>query len=510
MAMPGTDALSSSRELVLALRESLAHETSSRVELIETHISWVLLAGAYAYKIKKPVRLSFVDFSTLALRCHFCDEELRLNRRYAPQLYIGVVPITGDAKAPQLWGRGDAIEFALKMHRMRDDDLAGARLSVGALGATDFEHFAATLARWHREAPVASADGAFGTPQRVAGDIDGVLAGWPDPADAAAIGDLERWFGAQALDTAQRVADRLAGGHVRECHGDLHVDNLAIVGGALTAFDCLEFDANLRWIDTTSEIAFLAMDLQARQRHHLAHAFVNAYLDASGDHGALPLLRRCQVYRALVRARVARLRDAGSGSSAQASIAGGYLALAQRLARQWDPRLLVTHGLPGSGKSWVTHGLVQATGAIRLRSDVERARLLGADHYQAADSSAVYERLRELAELSLSAGYPTIVDAACLQRAQRDPWPALAARLRVPYVLLHCDAPADVLHQRVRERALRGGDPSQADESVLQMLTSTQQPLADDELARALRVDTDQPLSPAAMAAHWLAARPAP
>ena len=508
--MPGTDALSSSREMVLALRDSLAREAGSRVELIETHISWVLLAGAYAYKIKKPVRLSFVDFSTLALRRHFCDEELRLNRRYAPQLYIGVVPITGDAKAPQLGGRGEATEYALKMHRMRDDDVAGARLSNGTLGATEFEHFAATLARWHREAPVASADGAFGTPQRVAGDFDSVLGGWPDSSDAAAVDELERWFSAQALDTARRVAERLARGHVRECHGDLHVDNLAIVDGALTAFDCLEFDANLRWIDTTSEVAFLAMDLQARQRHDLAHAFINAYLDASGDHASLPLLRRYRVYRALVRARVARLRDASSGSPAQASTAAGYLALAQRLARQWDPRLLVTHGLPGSGKSWVTHGLVQATGAIRLRSDVERARLLGGDHYQAADSNAVYERLREMAEWSLMAGYPTIVDAASLQRAQRDSWPALAARLRVPYLLLHCDAPAHVLRQRVRERALRGGDPSQADESVLQMLTSTQQPLADDELARALCVDTDQPLSPAAMAAHWLAARPTP
>ncbi|MFI4932772.1 MAG: AAA family ATPase, partial [Burkholderiales bacterium] len=238
--------------------------------------------------------------------------------------------------------------------------------------------------------------------------------------------------------------------------------------------------------------------------------FVNAYLDASGDHAALALLRRYQVYRALVRARVARLREAGSDSPARASIAGGYLARAQRLSRQWDPRLLVTHGLPGSGKSWVTHALVQATGAIRLRSDVERARLLGGGHYQAGDSTAVYERLQALATLSLAAGYPTIVDAACLQRAQRDPWPALAARLRVPYLLLHCDAAIDVLRQRVRDRALHADDPSQADEAVLQMLTTTQQPLAEDELARALRVDTDQPLSAGALAAHWLAARPAP
>ncbi|MFI4931673.1 MAG: AAA family ATPase, partial [Burkholderiales bacterium] len=466
---PSADALSCSRGLVNALRESLAQEIGSRVELIETHISWVLLAGAYAYKIKKPVRLSFVDFSTLALRHHFCDEELRLNRRFAPQVYIGVVAITGDATAPRLGGAGDAVEFALKMHRMRDEDLAGARLSVGTLGAAELEHFAATLARWHRDAPVADAGGDFGTPQRVAGDFDGVLASWPDVRDAEAINDLQQWFAAQSRDTAQQVADRLAQGCVRECHGDLHVDNLATVGGELTAFDCLEFDANLRWIDTASEVAFLAMDLQARARHDLAHVFVNAYLDASGDHAALALLRRYQVYRALVRARVARLREAGSDSPARASIAGGYLALAQRLSRQWDPRLLVTHGLPGSGKSWVTHALVQATGAIRLRSDVERARLLVGGHYQAGDSAAVYERLQALATLSLAAGYPTIVDAACLQRAQRDPWPALAARLRVPYLLLHCAAAIEVLRQRVRDRALHGDDPSQADEAVLQM-----------------------------------------
>ena len=508
ITMNTADVASCARALVHALRESLAHQSGSRIELIETHISWVLLAGAYAYKIKKPVQLSFVDFSTLTLRRHFCEEELRLNRRFAPQLYIGVVPVTGDACSPRLGGEGEAIEFALKMHRMRDEDLAGARLSVGALGAPEFERFATTLARWHRDAPVASADGAFGTPPRVAADIDGVLAGWPDAGDAEAIADLQQWFAAQSPDTAQRVADRLAQGHVRECHGDLHVDNLAFVGGELTAFDCLEFDAGLRWIDTTSEVAFLAMDLQARQRHDLAHAFVNAYLDASGDHGALALLGRYEVYRALVRARVSRLRDASS-SPARASIAGRYLALAQRLSRRWDPRLLVTHGLPGSGKTWVTHGLLQATGAIRLRSDVERARMLGGDHYQADDSAAVYERLHELATLSLGAGYPTIVDAACLQRAQRDPWRTLAARLHVPYVLLHCDAPADALRQRVRERALRGGDASQADEAVLQMLTTTQEPLASDELVRVLRVDTSQSVSAAALAAHWLAARPA-
>jgi hypothetical protein len=492
--------------LVRSLRELLAHEWGP-VELIETHISWVLLAGPYAYKIKKPVRLSFLDFSTLELRQHFCDEELRLNRRFAPQMYLGVVPITGEPHAPRMGGSGEPIEFALQMQRMRDQDLAGARLARGALSADELERFAVTLAAWHRETPEASADGPWGTPQRVAADFDGVLTGWPDADDAEVIADLRAWFDGQADDTAARVAERLAAGHVRECHGDLHVDNLASRDGELFAFDCLEFDPGLRWIDTTSEVAFLAMDLQARQRHDLAHGFVNAYLEASGDAAGLPLLRRYAVYRALVRARVSRLRDGHGASPAQASVAAGYLALAQRLARQWDPRLLITHGLPGSGKTWVTHALLAASGAIRWRSDVERARSLGAGHYQAGDTEAVYARLGELARLSLGAGYPTIVDAACLRRSQRDALRSLAAELHVPCVLMHCDAPPELLRQRVRERTQRGGDASEADESVLRQLTAQAEPLAPDEAALAVQVDTSQPVSAAALAARWLAAR---
>ncbi|HTP74874.1 MAG TPA: AAA family ATPase [Burkholderiaceae bacterium] len=496
------DPLQRSRALVHALRDALAREHGAEVPLIETHISWVLLAGSHAYKIKKPVRLSFLDFSTLALRHHFCDEELRLNRRFAPRLYLRVLPITGSEQAPRLGGDGEPIEFALQMQRMRDDDLAGARLAHGALVAADFERFATTLAAWHRTAPMAAPDGDWGTPQRVATDLANLLAEWPDADDAEAIADLRRWFDAQADDTAARTAERLATGHVRECHGDLHIDNLAWLDGQLGAFDCLEFDPALRWIDTASEVAFLAMDLRARQRHDLAHAFVDAYLEASGDATALPLLQRYGVYRALVRARVSRLREAHADSP---SVAAGYLALAQRLARQWDPRLLITHGLPGSGKTWITHGLIGVAGAIRWRSDVERRRMLGSGHYQAADHEAVYARLGELARLSLGAGYPTIVDAACLKRHERDALRALAAQLRVPCLLLHCDAPREVLRQRVRVRAQRGSDASEADEAVLETLAAQAEPLADDELAHAICIDTAQGVSSASLAGRWLA-----
>jgi len=165
----------------------------------------------------------------------------------------------------------------------------------------------------------------------------------------------------------------------------------------------------------------------------------------------------------------------------------------------------VTHGLPGSGKTQLSGALLRASGAIRWRSDVERARLLGRGRYQADDTDAVYERLHELAALSLRAGMPTIVDAACLLRAQRDAWHALAARLAVPFTLLSCDAPPEVLRQRVRARTQRHDDASEAGEAVLERLRAQQQPLADDELAHVVRVDTSASWSAAALAARWLA-----
>lgn len=290
---------------------------------------------------------------------------------------------------------------------------------------------------------------------------------------------------------------------MRECHGDLHLDNLALVGDELIAFDCLEFDAGLRWIDVASELAFVLMDLKARGHCGLAHRFADAYLEAGGDHAVLPLLRTYEVYRALVRARVARLREAAAPAGAGAPGAAAYLALAQRLAQQWEPRLLITHGLPGAGKTWVTHQLLQAAGAVRLRSDVERRRLLGPDHYERADSEGVYAHLLQRARLSLQSGYPTVVDAAFLRRSERERFRALAAELRVPFTLLHCTAPDEVLRQRVRARTARGDDASQADEAVLELLHERAEAPRPDEAAQVIALDTSQPVSAAELAAQW-------
>lgn len=488
--------------LVRSLRAQLAREHGDAT-LIETHISWVLLAGEWAYKIKKPVRLSFLDFSTLAARKRYCDEELRLNRRLAPALYLDVVPITGTADAPHFDAAGVPIEYAVSMRRFAAGSLASERLAHGTLEAAVLDRFAQRLAAFHAAGDAAPAGGEYGTPQRIEADIALLLAEWPQPADAPVIDEMRQWFAAHAAARGALAAQRLAAGRVRECHGDLHLDNLALVDGELIAFDCLEFDAGLRWIDVASELAFVLMDLKARGHCGLAHRFADAYLEAGGDHAALPLLRTYEVYRALVRARVARLREVAAAPSAGAPGAAAYLALAQRFAQQWEPRLLITHGLPGAGKTWVTHQLLQAAGAVRLRSDVERRRLLGPDHYQRADSEAVYARLLALARLALQSGYPTIVDAAFLRRDERARFRALAAELGAPFTLLHCTAPDEVLRQRVRERTARGADASQADETVLALLRERVQAPIGDEANDAIVLDTSLGNAAGDLARRW-------
>lgn len=490
--------------LVQSLRTQLARECGE-VVVHETHISWVLLAGDRAFKIKKPVRLSFLDFSTLESRRRCCEEELRINRRLAAPLYLGVVPITGTPAAPRLDGDGAPIEYAVKMRRFADGDLASERLARGVLSGADLDRFAVRLSAFHESLPPAAAASGFGTPGRLSRDLDLLLSDWPHAGDAPAIDGLGQWLSGCAAHRSALVSQRLAAGRVRECHGDLHLDNMACFDGELTAFDALEFDAGLRWIDVISELAFITMDLQARGHGRLAHAFANSYLEAGGDYGGLPLLRTYEVYRALVRAHVGRLRT--GVPAAGAPQASSYIALAQQIAQAGDPRLLITVGLPGSGKTWVTHALSGVAGAVRVRSDVERARMLGRDRYGSADSEAVYARLLDIARIALQSGYPTIIDAAFLRREQRAPFAELASGLGVPFTILQCAAPLEVLRSRVRERAARGEDASQADEAVLELLRTRIEPPGGEEAGNLILLDTSQALAVPELARSWSHAR---
>jgi len=483
------------------------------VEVVETHISWVLLAGDFAYKLKKPVDFGFLDFSSLAARRHFCDEELRLNRRLAPQLYLDVVAITGTPQAPRVSGGGEPIEYAVRMRRFRRDDELDALAARGALRTAHVDALAARIARFHDEAPAAPPDGPWGTPDAVLAPCTANFehfAQLPMRADQRRrLARLRDWTLAEHERLRPLMQARLAGARVRECHGDLHLANIVLIDGEPVVFDALEFNPALRWIDVISEVAFTVMDLEHRGVPALARRFLDDYLSAGGDYDGLALLPWYLVYRALVRAKVAALRAgqpaAAAGpahAQADARDVESHLALAERFAGPRRPCVALMHGVSGSGKSFVARRLVEDGGWIRLRSDVERKRIAGLGAlarsgsapdeglYSARMGELTYARLLELATRVLDAGYPVVVDAAFLRAAQRSPFEALAAGRGVPWCIVGTTAPEAVLRERVAARRARGDDPSEATIAVLERQLATVEPPAAAERARAIEVDT--------------------
>lgn len=499
--------------LIEALRGLLQARTGRAVQRIETHISWVLLDGEHAWKIKKPVRLGFLDFSALEARRHYCDEELRLNRRLAPALYRDVVAIRGSVSAPRLEGPGEPIEYVLRMRQFAPGALLSERLAAGTLEPSHLDRLAARLATFHEGIPAAGPETPWGTVARIEADTAAALDGLGRFVEPAVLDGLRGRLEGEARRLRPLFERRKAAGRVRECHGDLHLSNAVVLGDEVTAFDCLEFDPGLRWIDVCSDVAFLAMDLEANGRRDLAFRFLDAWLAEGGDYDGVPVLRYYRAYRALVRALVTRIR------AAQAGDVGGpdYLALAQRLAHEGDARLLITHGLSGSGKSWLARQLLERAGAIRLRSDVERKRLFalgaleragalpGQGIYVASATQRTYARLLELAALALGAGYPTIVDASFLAAGEREAFRRLAAARGVPFAILHCRADPALLRERVAARSAAGSDASDADLAVLEAQQAGYALLGEDEQAFVIEVDTGRAPDPGALAARWLA-----
>ena len=525
--MPAAAALADRERLVVALARSLEATTGAPVERVETHLSWLLLTRDLAFKIKKPLTLPFADFADLDARRRCCTEEVRLNARLAPSIYLGVTAIGGSVDAPVLDGDGPAIEYAVRMRRFAPGALFSQRLAAGLLTADDIDRLAERIARFHAAAPRAEPDSGWGDPAaRAAAALqafDGCAALAPDHVLGCAT--LRPWLDAQATQLAPLWAARRAAGCVRECHGDLHLANVLVDGDEVLAFDGIEFAPSLRWIDVIDDAAFTAMDLQAHGRHDLAWRYTNAWLDHAGEHAGIAAWRYAVVYRALVRAhvgfiRAAQRREAGlPAHNGDGEVSGAaYLAVAVRAAQRNDRRLLITHGLPGSGKSWLTQHLLERAGAIRLRSDVERKRLaglaplddsrtLGVEIYDATSTARTYERLLALARVSLQSGHATIVDAAFLRRDERAPFTALAHELGVPYTVLACHAPLALLRERVAARGLRRDDASEADLAVLDSLHAVAEPLDAGERAAALDIDTAATWDAAGTTAAWLARR---
>jgi aminoglycoside phosphotransferase family enzyme/predicted kinase len=480
-----------------------------RVERLETHISYVLLAGERAYKLKKPLDLGFLDFSTLAKRHAACLEELRLNRRTAPELYLGVLPIGGTPDEP-VPGALPALEFAVEMRRFDQEALAERVVARGELTPPRVEALAHTLAAFHARVTVSSAADGFGTPAATLApaleNFEQLAPLVTDAREQAALAELRAWTEREGARLAPTFAERKRAGRVRECHGDQHHGNLVLLEGRWVLFDALEFSAALRWIDVMNEVAFLDMDLADHGHEADARALLDAYLAESGDYAGLDVLPFYLVYRAMVRAKVAAIRGHQAGDHHGRARADqeseGYVRLAAQLAEPRPRALIAMHGLSGSGKSFLAAELVRRTGAARLRSDVERKRLAGlaaearsgseldAGLYAADATRATYARLRELAGIVLHAGFPVIVDATFLARSERDAVRALARERGVRFQLVACAADPAVLRRRVAERAARGADPSEATVEVLERQLARAEPLGEDERADTVVVDT--------------------
>jgi hypothetical protein len=471
-------------------------------EVIETHISWVLLTGPYAYKIKKPVNLGFLDFSTLDRRHHYCAEELRLNQRLAPELYLAVVPITGSVSQPVLGGTGPVIEYAVKMREFAQSAQLDRALARGELHGEHIVRLARSVAEFHARAAVAGADSPFGDAAAVwqpAGEnFEQIRSHIDTEPDHGLLDKLQAWSVQTHARLTTEWQERKQAGFIRECHGDMHLGNMALIDDTILIFDCLEFNERLRWIDVMSEAAFVTMDLYDRGRPGLAHRFLNDYLQHSGDYRGLRVLRFYQVYRALVRAKVACLRLAQPGLSVAERDETRrhyrrYLQLADHYTQSTPTPLIITHGLSGSGKTTVSDALLESSGAIRIRSDVERKRLFGlsvearsgsaiaADLYSPEAGIRTYRHLAETAQTVIAAGFPVIVDAAFLKRQQREQFRRLADELQVPFVIFHCEAPAALLRQRIRDRQAQGRDPSEATLQVLEHQLHSQDPLRPEE-----------------------------
>lgn len=486
--------------------DAFAHDTGP-IELRETHISWVVLTGPLAYKIKKPVRLDFIDASTLERRREFCTEELRLNRRLAPELYLDVVAIThADGKAV-IEGTGAIVDYAVRMRQFPADDELQALLERNEIGTAEMSALGALLADFHGKAAVAAPESSSERTERlyelVLGNLNQLMAHLHPDQPPQVLDRLLDWTRDTANELEPMFQERERGGFVRECHGDLHAGNIVMFQGRLTAFDCIEFDPALRWIDVMNDIAFLVMDLASHQRTDLAFSLLSRYLEVTGDYAGIGLLRFYAVYRALVRAKVDALSAAQVSARSQEFL--HRLRQRVRAAEGWttprQPILVLMHGPSGSGKSWLSEKLVPELSAVRIRSDLERKRLAGIAPAQSASAGVysqefnhrTYSHLLDCAESCLRAGISAIVDAAFLDRSDRELFLTLASRLHLPHVIVSCHADPETLAGRIFERSRERNDPSDADVSVLDAQLRGLQPFQPEEQGSVISVDTKEP-----------------
>ncbi len=474
------------------------------ITVVQTHISWIILTGDFTYKIKRPVALSFLDMRELERRHELCEEEVRLNRRLAPEIYLEVCPITGTGAAARLGGPGEPVEYAV---RMRQFDRAGELdrlVAAHALRVEELVAFGVELARWHGSLPPLPDATSYDDPDTVAKLVVGnardcadTLAKSDHGAHARSLCDSLHAYASSrhAALTGRARADRF-----RECHGDLHLSNLVRIGTRIVAFDCLEFERRFRCIDVADEVAFLHADLEASGSPDLAQHFLNAYLTRSGDFGLCGVLNWYAAHRALVMAKTAALRNLQATSDVSR-----YLATAEAALTRPRPLCIVMCGLSGSGKTWLASRLAPLLRAVHVRSDIERKRAaglgstessnsrLGGGLYDETNTRRTYGRIEHCAQQALDGRCNVIVDATFLHEQQRARIRNLAATCNARFAIVQCMATTETLERRIRDRSKAGGDASEADVAVMESQRKTIEDFTSEERLGLLEANTADP-----------------
>jgi uncharacterized protein len=485
-------------------REFYPHPVQEPIALIQTHVSYVLLTGEFAYKVKKPVNFGFLDFSTLDKRHHFCEEELRLNQRGAAALYLAVLQITQTGDQFHLEGAGEAVEYVVKMRQFPQETLLITLYERGELTEGLLLDLAKVVAQFHAESVTNEYIRSFGEIPKIRQSIDEnyeqteKYIGGPQ---TQAQFDATRDYTDRFFESRQSLfSNRIQNDRIRECHGDLHLRNICFWQGTLFLFDCIEFNESFRFVDVMFDIAYIVMDLEARQRHDLSTLFLNTYLEQSGDWQGLQILPLYVSRQSYVRAKVTSfLLDIPNVPETEKQAARETASLYYKLAWQYvQPRqgkLILMAGLSGSGKTTAARYLAPQWGGIHIRSDAVRKHLGGipleqrggTELYTPEMTQNTYKRLLELGITLAQEGYTVILDAKYDRQILREAAIHQAQSAQIPLQIFHCTAPLDVLRDRLQNRT---GDIADATADLLSH--QYMEPFTEAEQPYVKTIDTTQ------------------
>jgi len=502
------------RKLIKSLLDAKGYpEPTAKVRLIETHVSFIFITDRFVYKVKKPVDFGFLNFTTLDRRRFYCEEEVRLNRRLCPDIYLGVVELRETARGAGFAGGGKVIDYAVKMKRLPEERMLSSLLERGEADVEQMTRIARAIAAFHGKA-------ARGPQIDACGSTDIIRGNWEEnfrqaaPFEGLTISREElaviRHFVERFLRENEALfRARVAGGFIRECDGDLHSGNICLTDG-ICIFDCIEFNERFRYIDTAADLAFLLMDLEYAGRPDLSAALLEAYLDATADTGFRALLDFYKVYRAFVRGKVKSFRLSETGlppeQSAEAKEAATrYFRLARgyTLRERVPPSLIITCGLMGSGKSTLARQLSFELGLLLQRSDLVRKKLAGrpsagsaGDHYRAGIytpelDQATYRALLQEAKQALCLGKGIVVDATFRRASDRDAFRALAKELGAPFFVLETRCPEHMTRERLEARRL---DPNEVSDGRWEHFRQQQAEFEPPAKGEAIPIDSSIPV----------------